>query len=388
MHRLFPPPHEPALAPDPRPPATHLVVWTPAGLRSLPLDPAAARRTGAVPLPTPDLLRAPLDGARRLSCGHVAAMVGNGPPVSPFLEAAVGRLVVLRPEDPAAAVDLGPATHWFPAYDGAGVWRVREEVAAAYDLGRHSRFEAVPFGTDGQARGPELVLTEGRRPVAALRDALVVEEPAPPGRPYPPDVVGTMRTLAYAVTTDLVACDPVTGRPGARLGDYTRVGLAGAGGIARVGGSDVNVPMRATEVIDLSTGQPVAAAPPELALTVTTAPPREPRAAARTIRTNLEPRPVLAVASLNRTLTEYPTDRLPGPPAPGLAARDAAVAWAGDLLAFVEDAPGGSGVRAGVWNARTRRTVVLEADLPSGAVPFAAHGHTWSRGTVTSQVRT
>jgi hypothetical protein len=347
----------------PEVPLRRVLVWTPSGLMTVSTlaDPAPTS------VETPPALRPRITRGRQLWPSRVVAIAGGdeiryGPPPD------VGRLVSFDPANPAGAVDLGPATGWFPSYDGSAVWRVLQLTGGSPSLDPTATFQVALVGLDGRVLGPTLTLTGDQRPVAATATGLAVEQPAAPGRPYPPGIGSGSRTLIGGVTTDLVELDPSTGTITRVISDYTRVVVSGVHGVVRVVNSDPNVQVRPTAVIQLNTGR--AAVPTSAELTW------QPLVQPRTATVNGA---AVAYADGPRTLSVTSATGKQIRLTDALAATDPHdrtsrvrqdVISIGANFLFPEGTA--TGVRIGVWSASSRHAITSAATFPAGSFPIGA----------------
>lgn len=340
-----------------------MLVWTPGGLVVLDdLDAAEGR-----PVHWPELLRQPSTDVRQLPGGRLVGIVGH-PTRSPGRTAPdpPGHLVVVDTAVPESTLALGPAHEWFPGFEGDSVWRVLQLAGGPASLDAEASVEVQHVGLDGAQRGTVLALPPGLRPVAATRTGLAVEQPAPPGRPYPPGEEGKPRTLIGGVVRDLVEVD-LNGKVIREISPYTTVVLAGTAGRARVTSSDPNAAaIRPTEVIDLSSGRSVSDPAVELAYQVFPQPRTETSGGAVAAHA-LGPRELHAVelASGRRwTLTKALP---PDVPDAGFESQDAT--WSRGVLLLTEVADGG--VRVAAWTPPYDGLARGSAILPAGAFPLA-----------------
>lgn len=341
----------------------HLLVWTPVGLVVLDdLDAAEGRSVH-----WPELLRQPPTDVRQLPGGRLVAIVGR-PTRSAGRTAPdrPGRLVVVDPAAPESTLALGPAHAWFPGFDGDSVWRVRQLAGGPASLDAEASFEVQHLGIDGAHRGAALALPPGLRPVAATRTGLAVEQPAPPGRPYPPGEEGKPHTAIGGVVRDLVEVD-LTGKVIRELSAYTAVVLAGTAGHASVTSSDPNAPaIRPTEVIDLSSGLSVSEPAVELAYRVFPQPRTETRGGA--VAADLSGPQELHAVELASGRRWTLTKALP-PDVPDDAFEGQDATWSRGVLLLAEVAEGG--VRVAAWTPPDDEILRGSAILPAGSFPLA-----------------
>jgi hypothetical protein len=341
-----------------------IVVWTPTGMVSV-LLPQSRVITHA----TPPVLRTRVTRARHMSPDRIVGLAGEGirtvlgPP-------GADRLVIFSPSTPDDVIDLGDATSWFPAFDGAGVWRVRQRSGAApLGIRPAGRFEATPFLLDGQQCGPTVSLPEGRCPVAATGDGLAVQQQVPPGRPYPAHVGDGPRTEIGGDIVDLVRYDPRTGQIGTRISDYTRVMQAEPHGLALVTNSDPNVLVRPTEFIDLASGASVSTQQSP-ALSWWVFPQPRTTTSGHGITAHLRGPRVLIARSLSgdtQTDVQLTTDLVPATHGPAFY-WDQDFAWLDDLLLFAEETA--AGVTLAMWSPDSHNTTRLPVVLPTGSYPL------------------
>lgn len=341
-----------------------LAVWTPSGMASVLLP-----ESQVIAHPTAQLLRARITRARQLAPDRIVGLAGEGirnvlgPP-------SADRLVIFSPSTPDDVIDLGDATSWFPSFDGAGLWRVRQTSGGA-PLGMWPKgtYEATPFLLDGQQRGPMVSLPEGRCPVAATADGLAVQQEVPRGRPYPAHVGNGPRTEIGGAIVDVVHYDPRTGEIGTSISDYTRVLRAEPRGLALVTNGDPNVLVRPTEFIDLASGTSVSIDQrPELSWWVFPQPRTTSRGQVRTA--HLLGRRALIARPLSGN--EQADIQLTAELVPATHGRtlhwDQDFAWFDDLLLFAEETV--AGVTLALWSPDSRETTRLPAVLPTGSYPL------------------
>lgn len=349
----------------------NIIAWTPAGMVSI--LPAESR---AISHATPQVLRARVTRARQMSPDRIVGLAGegiisvDGPPIT-------DRLVIFSPSAPDDVVDLGDATSWFPSFDGAGVWRVRQLYGGApLGIRPAGAFEATPFLLDGQQHGPTVQLPEGRCPVAATADGLAVQQEVPRGRPYPAHVGDDARTEIGGDTVDLVHYDVRTGQIGTRISDYTLLVRAEPHGLALVANGDPNVLVRPTEFIDLATGAGVSAQP-RPALRWWVYPQPRTTSSGHGITAHMVGPRVLVARPLSgdtRMDVQLTTDLVPATTRPAFSAtevgfyRDQDHAWLEDLVLFAEETEGG--VALAMWSADTHETTRLPVVLPTGSYPL------------------